>query len=164
MKATRNSSHPINVREDRPPVRQSPVVAHLLAKYDGRIPVQMVGLAAKHDGPITVADIDRWAETIPDDAPRLEGNPTGFYRSGYKIRDESVIYYLLFNGLVKIGTSQDLRTRMQAIPHDELLATEPGGYSLEKIRHSEFRALHYRGEWFRYEGPLVDHVARLRAG
>jgi hypothetical protein len=40
--------------------------------------------------------------------------------------------------------------------------TEPGGPDLETERHEQFKALWVVGEWFRYEGSLVEHVEALR--
>jgi len=75
--------------------------------------------------------------------------------------NSNVVYYLLFGDRVKIGTSSNLRVRLEGIPHDEVLAVEPGDASLERQRHQEFAGLRITGEWFRYEPPLVAHVATL---
>lgn len=75
----------------------------------------------------------------------------------------SVIYYVLFASRVKIGTTVNLPRRLAELPHDELLATEPGGYALEAQRHAEFAALRIgRTEWFHAGPALVAHVAALR--
>ena len=75
-----------------------------------------------------------------------------------------VVYYLSFGGLVKIGFSASFSTRMTAIPHDEVLATEPGDYRLEKQRHREFAAHLVDGqrEWFAMHHALLDHIAAVR--
>lgn len=89
-------------------------------------------------------------------------SPTPRLRSEYDRKGEPVVYYLRFDRLCKIGTSRDLTSRIAQIPHDELLATEPGGVEVERFRHAQFRTLRHRLEWFRYEGALVEHVQRLK--
>lgn len=74
----------------------------------------------------------------------------------------SLVYYLRFQGMIKIGTTVNLAKRLQAIPHDEVLATEPGGTEVERRRHAEFRE--YRRahrEWFLPGPRLMDHIDRL---
>lgn len=73
------------------------------------------------------------------------------------------VYYLRFADRVKIGFSTNLKSRLQAIPHDEVLATEPGTMRQERERHAQFADLRVTGEWFRYEEPLVSHIASLAA-
>lgn len=75
----------------------------------------------------------------------------------------SVIYYARLGNRVKIGTTTDLKLRMQQIRPEELLATEPGGRAVERERHGQFNALRTSGEWFMYSGPLVQFVETLRA-
>lgn len=73
-----------------------------------------------------------------------------------------VVYYLRFDVRVKIGTSASPRARLSAIRHDELLAFEPGGRTLEQRRHREFADLREGGEWFTLTGALRVHVEALR--
>ena len=75
---------------------------------------------------------------------------------------ESVIYYLRFGDRIKIGTTADLTGRLLAIPHDELLATEPGGEQLERMRHAQFADARVRGEWFTASEDLLSHIEMLR--
>jgi hypothetical protein len=77
--------------------------------------------------------------------------------------EQQVVYYLRFADRVKIGTTSDLARRCVAIPHDEVLGSEPGGYDLEQKRHRQFADLHVIGEWFRYDEPLRSHVASLQS-
>lgn len=60
----------------------------------------------------------------------------------------SVVYYIQFGDRIKIGTTTDLGKRLGALPHDCLLATEPGGPLVERQRHEQFGALRIKGEWF----------------
>lgn len=97
--------------------------------------------------------------------PRLSADQEAALRRSYTRHpdetDTQVVYYLLFADRVKVGTTGDLATRLQNIPHDEVLVTEPGGYALERQRHQEFAHLRVFGEWFRHEGSLVEHIKAL---
>ncbi|WP_404431066.1 GIY-YIG nuclease family protein [Microbacterium lacus] len=73
-----------------------------------------------------------------------------------------VVYYLRFADRIKIGTSGTPRSRLGAIWHDELLAFERGGRSVEQQRHREFAAVREGGEWFTADPALVAHAAALR--
>lgn len=73
-----------------------------------------------------------------------------------------LVYYIQFEHRVKIGYSSNLKSRLRVIPHDEIVATEPGTRALESARHEQFRELRVTGEWFRFVEPLVSHVAALR--
>jgi hypothetical protein len=72
-----------------------------------------------------------------------------------------VVYYLRYAGRIKIGTSAQPRQRLGAIWHDELLAFERGGRSLEQKRHRQFATLREGGEWFRSAPELLAHIAAL---
>ena len=72
------------------------------------------------------------------------------------------VYYIRFSDRVKIGYTTNLRQRLNGLPHDEVLATEPGTIQDERARHAAFADLRVTGEWFRYEEPLVSHIAGLQ--
>lgn len=72
-----------------------------------------------------------------------------------------LVYYLLFADRIKIGTTTNLVKRMEVIPHDELLATEPGGRPVELQRHEQFAHLRIKGEWFQAAPELLTHVRNL---
>ncbi|HZU93414.1 MAG TPA: GIY-YIG nuclease family protein [Microbacterium sp.] len=74
-----------------------------------------------------------------------------------------VVYYLRYDRRVKIGTSRRPRQRLASIRHEELLAFERGGRSVEQQRHREFAALREGGEWFTLADDLRAHVVGLRA-
>jgi hypothetical protein len=74
-----------------------------------------------------------------------------------------VVYYMRVGNRVKIGTSVRLSERMKAINPEELMTTEFGGIDVERRRHEEFKLLRTHGEWFKLEGPLVEHIDKLRA-
>lgn len=89
--------------------------------------------------------------------------PPAKLNHSYDRRNAPVVYYLRLDRLCKIGFSTNMAKRRKQIPHDELLATEPGGMDIERHRHAQFRELHHLDEWYRYEGALVAHVQTLRA-
>lgn len=72
-----------------------------------------------------------------------------------------VVYYLRWEGRIKIGTSAQPRRRLAAIRHEELLAFEPGDRVVEHSRHVQFAHLREGGEWFRADAELVSHAAAL---
>jgi hypothetical protein len=88
----------------------------------------------------------------------LRGSPT----YGLRHVDERV-YYMRMGNRCKIGYTTNLRSRVATINPEELLGWEPGSRKLEQERHKQFADLRTHGEWFRYEGPLVEHVEQLRA-
>lgn len=75
-----------------------------------------------------------------------------------------VVYYIRYEGRVKIGTSANPRLRLAALPHDEVLAFERGGRELEQRRHAQFAGLRFAGsEWFRLSEELLLHLAVVGA-
>jgi len=73
-----------------------------------------------------------------------------------------LVYYVLFSDRIKIGTTRDIRQRLQNIPNDRVLATEPGGRSVEAMRHNQFKAHRLTGEWFSKAPELLAHIETLR--
>lgn len=76
---------------------------------------------------------------------------------------DSVVYYLRFADRIKIGFSRNLGNRLLAIPHDELLAIEPGGPAVERRRHQQFAQHRIVGEWFAASEDLRAHIAEIKA-
>lgn len=73
------------------------------------------------------------------------------------------VYYVRFRDGIKIGTSASLLGRLSNLPHDEVLAIEPGGHQLEQLRHQQFAAARDHGEWFSATDELLSHCAMLRS-
>lgn len=76
-----------------------------------------------------------------------------------------VIYYVRCGELLKIGTTtQVLGQRLNQMPPDrQVLATEPGGYTLERHRHTQWRHRRAQGrEWYHLAPDLLDHIRALR--
>ena len=78
------------------------------------------------------------------------------------------VYYVLAPelDLMKVGFATDAKTRFNKIQCDSpvrliLVTFEAGDETTEATRHYQFRALRQRGEWFRYEGALRNHVMAL---
>ena len=84
-----------------------------------------------------------------------------------KLRTEQeqngLVYYIRFGDRIKIGTTTNLPGRLADIPHDELLATEPGGFLLEGYRHHQFAHLRLTGEWFRADAALEKHIKAVQS-
>lgn len=75
--------------------------------------------------------------------------------------DRPVVYYVSFADRVKIGYSRDFRTRLYNLPHDEVLAVEPGSRELERMRHRQFAPQRITHEWFRLDDALRSHIEML---
>lgn len=73
-----------------------------------------------------------------------------------------VVYYVRYDRRVKIGTSRRPRQRLAGIRHEELLAFERGGRSVEQQRHRDFADDREGGEWFTLTDRLSAHIAALR--
>lgn len=73
------------------------------------------------------------------------------------------VYYIRIANQIKIGWTTDLKQRFSSIGGEELLATEPGGFQLEQMRHKQFGSARiYRNrEWFRPEPDLMSHIDML---
>jgi hypothetical protein len=75
-----------------------------------------------------------------------------------------IVYFLRFAGRVKIGTTTRIGSRLLGIPHDELLAYEPGNRQQEQLRHRQFAAYVVPGhrEWFEAVPELLAAVREIR--
>jgi hypothetical protein len=77
---------------------------------------------------------------------------------------EYTVYFVRCGEFVKIGYTSHLvedkiKSLAAASPHDfEILRKTAGGVKLEKRLHRLFKAQHYRGEWFRFEGDLRNFL------
>ena len=82
-----------------------------------------------------------------------------------------VVYFARRDGLVKIGTTGDVRSRMFNLANIgapgmplgpvELLATMPGNRVVEKAMHEMFAGLRVHGEWFAEREPLIGFIAAV---
>ncbi|WP_063739300.1 GIY-YIG nuclease family protein [Streptomyces iakyrus] len=74
-----------------------------------------------------------------------------------------VVYFLRNGTRVKIGTTQNLRRRIDvlALRPDDLVRVEHGGQQHEQALHARFTAHRVSNtEWFELRGELADYVAR----
>lgn len=79
--------------------------------------------------------------------------------------EQAQVYYVRLSAdVIKIGTTTVMTQRLSGlrVKADRVLATEPGGYDLEKIRHQQFAHLrHGRIEDFTPAEDLLSHIAML---
>jgi len=74
-----------------------------------------------------------------------------------------VVYYIRFDDRIKIGTTANPRQRLNRLRHEELLAFERGGRSLEQHRHGQFSTERLeRTEWFSRSAALDAHIDSVR--
>jgi hypothetical protein len=74
----------------------------------------------------------------------------------------SIVYYIRRGPVIKIGTTTEASVRLGDLMPDEILAFEPGGLNEETLRHHQFAHLRCRGEHFRPEPELLEHIRRVR--
>ena len=81
---------------------------------------------------------------------------------------EKVIYFIQQgdNGPVKIGASKNLEKRLYMLQSHNpdllfLRASFPIVDGLECSLQERFKDLHIRGEWYKYEEPLVSYMREL---
>lgn len=84
-------------------------------------------------------------------------------RATLKFGRPQAVYYLKLGNRIKIGTTTNLPQRLLAVPHDEVLAVEPGGNATERNRHAQFARHRTTGEWFKAHAELNDHIAAIRS-
>lgn len=81
-------------------------------------------------------------------------------------RSSPAVYYFRMENRVKIGTTTNLRLRMNTmyVQPEQLLAIEPGSYEQEGKRHKQFAHLRVgRTELFDTNQALLDHIASVRS-
>jgi hypothetical protein len=91
-----------------------------------------------------------------------------FRKSGVMSEENSTLYFLAGAGLIKIGVTTNLTSRLRAIRNSspvsvEVLATMPGcGIFKEMQLHDRFAALRRHGEWFEDDGSIRAYISRHR--
>lgn len=77
----------------------------------------------------------------------------------------SRVYFVARDGLIKIGTTTQLRARLRQLAYDggpvTLLADIKGGPVLEEKLHQRFITYRVHGEWFEDHEALRDYIAGL---
>lgn len=104
--------------------------------------------AAKDGVPLTLKARERVARKVNSDGS-----------------SKSVVYYLRVGDLIKIGTTVDLRRRLDDYPPNHVvLALERGGTGLETYRLKQFaHLLAAKREWFTPGEDLIRHINGLRS-
>lgn len=92
----------------------------------------------------------------------LRPDPAEIERKKRERQEHAVVYYVRLRDTIKIGYTSDMRGRMASLLPDELLAMEPGGEALERMRHRQFAHIKIRGERFEIAADLLAHVEMLR--
>lgn len=98
--------------------------------------------------------------------PAAEGILAGPHRHHLmpppKKMDDSnnVVYFAQVAGLVKIGTTGNLRQRLKSLGEPTLLGFHPGGYAKEKEVHRRFGAARIHGEVFELTDEIRHYIAR----
>jgi hypothetical protein len=99
----------------------------------------------------------------PDETPESRMADNAMRLAAAQREAESVVYYVQFRDVIKIGTTHNMRSRMQSVPNERVLATEPGDMRLERRRHMEFKHCRQYGEWFTASDPkLQAHIHSIQ--
>lgn len=104
--------------------------------------------------------------TTPPEPPQAR-----FRRNSITDESKSEMYFLAGAGLIKIGISTNLKSRVRSIRNSspvelELLAIRPNSPSvIEGMFHARFDHLRRHGEWFEDNGEIREFIQSLiRAG
>lgn len=77
---------------------------------------------------------------------------------------QSVVYYLSFRDLIKIGTTSNLQQRWVGMGYGEsLLGFELGDRKRETARHRQFQMYHSHREWFDNCPQIRAHINKVCA-
>lgn len=98
------------------------------------------------------------------EAARLAAHQSAVAAKRARERDRFVYYVRRPDGAIKIGTTWNLKTRMQAfrnVSPAELLASHSGGQIAEAALHRRFRHLRLDGEWFKPDPDLLAHIEHV---
>jgi len=148
--------HADKVERDDPARTHILIQLHYMEQAGVEIDANAVDIATKmgraryqraiEQRPVLDGDVPSWRK-----GPREAGDLPG------------IVYYIRIGHLVKIGTTIDPANRFTDLRPNEILAYEPGGEILEHQRHTQFKALRARGEYFHPGKLLQEHILHLRA-
>lgn len=83
----------------------------------------------------------------------------------HQLKAQELVYYIALRGVIKIGYTTNMATRMNTLMPDAVLATEPGDLAFEKRRHQQFK--HLRAplgrEYFSVHTELLTHIETVLA-
>jgi hypothetical protein len=74
---------------------------------------------------------------------------------------KGLVYFVRLGNRIKIGYTTNMKARMVAVPHEEVLGTVPGTMTDERRCHAAFAHLREHGEWFRAEPDLLKFIEDL---
>ncbi|MBN9469964.1 MAG: GIY-YIG nuclease family protein [Bosea sp.] len=107
----------------------------------------------------------RSAPAAPAQTPR----PLYAAKPSPAVRKGSVVYFFRSGPFIKIGTTMNLKHRLQNVQTSHptpivLAGSTKGDKRLERELHRRFAALRVNGEWFREVDDLAVYVANLAEG
>lgn len=126
--------------------------------WDTPHPASRHGLCAHHWDAVA----NDWQEANPSEEDQIKAMLLAAERG--KPGAPGFVYYLRFGDRVKVGYSTDVRTRVQQVPNDEVLAVEPGDFRVEKQRHAMFADALIPGqlEWFEATPDILGFAGDIR--
>jgi hypothetical protein len=141
---------------------------------DTRIMISNVSLNSRDISKNHTPHVPQNADTCPDSANQVVCINGGKFdhsstlpRSS-RLTDKSVcrLYFLARAGLIKIGITTNMVSRMRSIRNScpvplELLAFGCGNTVFEGLAHSRFKQLRRHGEWFEDEGSIRRYILEL---
>ena len=74
-----------------------------------------------------------------------------------------VVYFVELGSRIKIGFSTNLKSRLQTVPAERVLATMPGTMDDEKAMHERFRDCRVHREWFAKSPELLAFIETIAA-
>ena len=102
----------------------------------------------------------------PEDIERMKALANGEREPS---RPETVIYFVAVRGFIKIGVTQDWRSRLSGLQSSnpetiEILALLVRPQIYERTMHRKFAAFRVRGEWFTDCKEIREHIASIKDG
>lgn len=140
------------------------------ARMAGIHPATMRNLVGR--GALSYVQISPRRKCIPtNQLTRTIADNLRAYADGVKeLRSQQVVYFMQAgeDGPIKIGIASNLERRLFELQqgHYEtlrILASTPGGLSLEREYHRDFAGDRIRGEWFRNSDRIQREIAKISA-
>lgn len=83
-------------------------------------------------------------------------------RAMYANKVGHFVYYIRHEEQIKIGTSGNIKNRLNSLPWDTIELLEIGNETEEHLRHAQFSHLRIQGEWFKAGPELLEFVDQSR--
>lgn len=148
---------------------------HLSARCTARVAADAdCGLPVPDDAPVTICgqhmiEAYRFCMDSMRAAGHVNAAPVEAHLATTPVRKPYVpiVYYVSLGRHIKIGTTTHFKHRMGALLPEKVLAVEPGGTDVERIRHRQFGHLLVpiqRGkELFQRGADLLEHIEVVAA-